>query len=155
MTRQIFFDKSEYQEQLTAWYVKEKFLNTVTEFARCWPNKYVRTVAVEFGASAQRGARTNDPRLRVSCSTDWASRASGCNTTQQRNDSSRYECVTNFQNIHLFPQKKTLEKPCRVWVSNSGPLYNEINALPTGLTGRARPILFLNWKSKMWCLKSF
>jgi hypothetical protein len=40
-------------------------------------------------------------------------------------------------------------------VSNSGPLYNEINALPTGLTGRARPILFLNWKSKMWCLKSF
>ena len=64
MTRQIFFDKSEYQEQLTAWYVKEKFLNTVTEFARCWPNKYVRTIVVEFGASAQRGSRTNDPEIK-------------------------------------------------------------------------------------------
>ena len=71
-------------------------------------------------------------RLRVSCSTDWASRAFITRACISWNRSQQY--LLEFSKNFL----KEIEKLGLVWGSNSGPLDYETNALPIALTWQQR-----------------
>ena len=78
------------------------------------------------------GLEATTLRLRVSCSTNWASRAFIARACIFWNRSQQYLLEISKRLL------KQTEKLCPVWVSYSGPLDYETNALPTALTGQQR-----------------